>query len=239
MKYYPVAQGSSEWFECRRGVPTSSCFDKIVTPTGKFSTQSEGYAHLLLAEMIMGESLDKFPASYWMERGALMEHEAAKLYEFETGYKLDRGGFITDDQGRWGCSPDRRILDKSGKVIGALEIKCPAPWTHVENLLKKEIDKQYVPQVQGQMFVGEFEFVDWYSYHPDMPPSLVRTPRDEEYIAVLAHGLMQFTEVMQRKLLSLVEIGALPEVPVKIMPEITDGIEAVLDGNAETAFMAG
>ena len=239
MKYYPVSHGSEEWFECRRGIPTSSCFDKIITPTGKFSAQSEGYAHLLLAEIIMGESLDKFPPSYWMERGAIMEHEAAKLYEFETGYTLDRGGFITDDSGRWGCSPDRRMLDKSGNVIGALEIKCPAPWTHVENLLKKKIDSKYIPQVQGQAFVGEYQFVDWFSYHPDMPPSLITTNRDEEYIAVMESGLKQFDKMMKEKAAQLVEIGALPEMPIKVMPEIKDGVQDLIDGETGEILMAG
>lgn len=241
MKYYPVSHGSDEWFECRRGMPTSSCFDKIITPGGKFSSQSGGYQNLLIAELILGHSLDKFPPSYWMERGAVLEAEAADLYAFETGHTLDRGGFITDDLGRWGCSPDRRIIGEDGQAIGAVEIKCPAPWTHVENILSKSIDKKYYPQVQGQMLVGGFDFVDWFSYHPDMPPSLVRTYRDEDYINSLKTSLEMFTEELDEKLQRLVEIGAISEFPNKIMPDITDALEEFIeDGESFTSvFIAG
>lgn len=290
MMYYPVAHNSPEWFECRRGMPTSSCFGQIINPetamkdlakvqgamdiqngvksieevakelsvtentvkgyVKKFGLETElpepdllagaeTYAHLLLAEIIEGTSLDKFPQTYWMERGAMMEEEAARLYEFETGYKVDRGGFITDDEMKAGCSPDRRILDKSGNVIGALEIKCPAPWTHVENLLKKEIDKQYNPQVQGQMAVGEFQFVDWFSYHPNMPPSLITTKRDEPYIDILKLGINKFDKMMKDKAKQLVEIGALPEMPTKVMPEIKDGVQDLIDGKTGEILMAG
>jgi hypothetical protein len=256
MKYFPVSHGSDEWFQCRVGIPTASCFDKIITPNGKisqakagefysgsdipkFSQTAESYAHLLLAEIITNQAWSKFPPSYWMERGALMEQEAAQLYEFETGYILDRGGFMTDDLCRWGASPDRRILDADGNVIGALEIKCPAPWTHVENLLKKEIDKDYIPQVQGQMFCGDLQFVDWFSYYPGMPPSLITTKRDEYFIESLEEGLLRFDAMLTIKKQQLVEIGALDKMPVKVMPDLFDGIEALLEGEFETTIMAG
>lgn len=257
MKYFPVPHGTDEWFKCRLGIPTASCFDKIVTPGGKiseakggelylgteiprFSQTAESYAHLLLAEIITNSGLDNFPKSYWMERGALMEQEASQLYEFETGYTLDRGGFMTDDLFRWGASPDRRILDQEGNVIGALEIKCPAPWTHVENLLKKEIDREYIPQVQGQMFCGDLQFVDWFSYYPGMPPSLIRTKRDDAFIKVLEEGLTRFDAMMTIKKQQLVEIGALEKMPEKVMPEYRDGLAELLGGgDFETTISAG
>ncbi len=290
MLFFPAIHNSAEWFECRRGIPTSSCFNQIINPETylkkrkiaqgakdvhndiktkdqlakelgvtqvtvnsyikKYNPDSEipkvellagaeTYAHMLLAEIIMGESLDKFPPSFWMERGALMEQEAADLYQFETGYTLDRGGFMTDDKMRWGSSPDRRILDDKGDCIGFLEIKCPAPWTHVKNLLKKEIDKTYNPQVQGQMLVGDAKFVDWFSYHPDMPPTLIRTNRDDDYISILSEGLIMFDNMMLRKLKELIEVGAIDEIPQKSMPEFHDSIQDLIDGDFETTLMAG
>lgn len=226
MKFIDVPQGSVEWFQARLGKPSSSCFSKIITPTGKvstakgaecyegtdiprFSQTAESYAHLLLAQIITGEVLEGFAKSYWMERGSLLEDEAAQLYEFESGYNLLPGGFILEDGERWGASPDRRIVDKSGKVIGGLEIKCPAPWTHVENLLKNQIDRDYIPQVQGQMLVGDLDFVDWFSYYPGMPPAIIRTHRDEEYIKKLRSALEMFNEMLSIKKRKLIELGAL------------------------------
>lgn len=228
MKYFNVVQNSEEWFKCRIGIPTSSCFSKIITPLGKiseakgggcyegteikkFSKTAESYSHLLLAEQITGESLNTFPPTYWMERGSLLEDDAAKLYQFETGFKLSPGGFVAEDKLRWGASPDRLILNENEDTIGSIEIKCPAPWNHVENLLKKEIDKEYIPQVQGQMFCGGFDFVDWMSFHPDMPPSIIRTYRDDVFIKKLEEGLIRFDEMLSFKKDQLIEIGAIKQ----------------------------
>ena len=35
MIHHPVKQGSEEWLMARLGIPTSSCFDRILSPTGK------------------------------------------------------------------------------------------------------------------------------------------------------------------------------------------------------------
>jgi len=217
MLYFDVSHNSDEWFECRRGMPTSSCFDKIVTPTGKFSKQSKKYAQALLAELLTGEPQQEFAPTFWMERGSILEADAADQYEFMTGYTLLPGGFITDDQMRWGASPDRLVQDKEGNIIGGLEIKCPAPATHVGNLIDKKIDKSYFPQVQGQLLVCKhLQFIDWFSYHPDMIPSLIRTPRDPEYIETLETGLLEFHETMDEYIDQLIEAGALDVKPNKL-----------------------
>ena len=83
-------------------------------------------------------------------------------------------GFITTDDGLIGASPDRLV---KGAPIG-LEIKCPAPHTHLAYLLDGTAP-EYKPQVQGQMLVAELERVDLYSYHDRMPPCTIKTPRDD------------------------------------------------------------
>lgn len=217
MLYFDIAHGSEEWFEARRGIPTSSCFDKIVTPKGVYSTQAESFSMILIAELLTGEPQQQFAPTYWMERGSILEAEAADQYEFMTGNTLLPGGFITDDQIRWGASPDRMVADKDGNIIGALEIKCPAPWTHVKNRLTKAIDKKYIPQVQGQMFVCEnLKFVDWFSYHPDMLPSLIRTPRDPQYQKILGESMNVFYKNFNVYLDQLVEQGDIKEKPNKL-----------------------
>ena len=282
MKFFPVIQNSDEWFECRRGIPTSSCFSQIINPETCMKERSkydgaldihneikniktvseelgvtegtiknylkkytpdteppepellegaETYAHLLIAEILKGCVLRKFEPSYYMERGALMEKEAADYYEFETGYRVDRGGFMTDDLLRWGSSPDRRVLDLDGNVIGALEIKCPAPWTHVENLLSKGIDKKYTQQVQGQMLTGEtLQFVDWVSYDDTIKPKILRVERDNKYIDILEIGLTKFDKMMNDKYKELIELGVLDSIPQKTIPDITDEIEELMAG---------
>ena len=89
------------------------------------------------------------------------------------------------------------------------------------------------------MFVGEFQFVDWFSYHPDTGPALVRTERNDEYIEILSRGLHEFDEMMKGFAKELVESGGLSQMPVKVMPEIRDGVQDLIDGNIETTLTAG
>lgn len=210
MIFHDIQQNSNEWFDLRAGVATSSCFNKIITPKkAELSSQADEYANRIIAEVILGESQENFVQTYWMERGAEMEAEARALYEFETGYTLGNGGFITNDEGTLGCSPDARVLDAEGNVIGGVEIKCPAPWTHVSNLLRDEIDPKYKPQIQGQLLIGGFEFIDWFSFHPDMPPAGIRTERDDEYCNKLEIALDDFTLMIKGKMRKLIDKGVI------------------------------
>lgn len=212
MQFHDIEQGTDEWHGLRLGLPTASCFGKIITPkTGKPSTQADAYANRLIAELILGRPQDTFPPTYWMERGEMLEAEAKQLYCFDTGYNIKPGGLATDDLGRCGASPDARVF--GGKnLIGGAEIKCPAPWTHVENLLRDEIDPDYIPQVQGQILIYGFEFVDWFSYHPDMPPALIRTYRDDAYCQKLEAALSDFHEIKMAKIEKLISKGLMIQI---------------------------
>jgi hypothetical protein len=190
MKVHTMPQGTREWFHVRLGIPTASSFEKIVTPTGKLSTQARKYAHYLAAESLLGRSLDTDMAQEWMQRGREMEPDAARMYQFEQDVETRPVGFITTDDGTIGASPDRLLVGCNG----ALEIKCPAPQTHVGYMVDG-FGNDYRVQVQGQMLVGEFDFVDRYSYHPELPPVLVRTERDDPFIALLSDALGEFLDL--------------------------------------------
>ena len=62
-----VAQGASEWAQLRLGIPTASCFDKIITSTGKASTQRNAYMNKLLAEWLTGEPTEGYKGE-WIDR---------------------------------------------------------------------------------------------------------------------------------------------------------------------------
>src|SRR5579871_3733967 len=90
-------QGSDEWHKARLGLPTASEFDKIITPTGKPSTQYDAYANRLLAEIMVGHSVETFEKTPWMERGNALEADAASFYELQREVTLTPVGFVTDD----------------------------------------------------------------------------------------------------------------------------------------------
>lgn len=191
MKVHSVEQGTDEWRKLRLGIPTSSAFEKLITPGGKPSTQARAYAFQLIAERITGRPADDFQITYWMERGNGLEPDAARAYEFAQEVDTQKVGFITNDAGTIGCSPDRLVLGHPG----ALEIKCYAPHNHVA-VAVDGFGEKHIPQVQGQLLIGEFEWVDRWAFHPDMPPVRVRTYRDEAYIAKLDTALTSFLDMM-------------------------------------------
>ena len=180
-------QGSAEWYEARLGIPTASEFHRIVTPTGKLSAQSRPYAIRLATEKLLNRTLDAIDNLEWVERGRLLEPQAVKAYEFEYDATTERVAFCTTDDGRIGASPDRLTADRRGGV----EIKCTAPQTHLAYLIDGP-GNDYKPQVQGQMMVAELEWVDFFSYSPEMPPVRIRIERDEPYIATLREALGGF-----------------------------------------------
>ncbi|MFN8994070.1 MAG: lambda exonuclease family protein [Pseudomonadota bacterium] len=204
MIIHDVEQGSAEWHALRAGIPTASEFDKILSPTGKKSAQAEGYANRLLAELIVGGSVETWEGNVWTERGKELEQEAADFYEMSKGVTLKKVGFITDNERTMGASPDRLI--EGG---GLLEIKCPSPHVHVAYLLKGEVDQGYNSQLQGQMLVTGEAWVDIVSYHPQMPPVIMRVKRDESYIKSLREALDEFTATIEKKKASLIEAGHL------------------------------
>ena len=196
MKVFDVEQNSPEWLEVRLGIPTASAFDKIITAkTMKLSTQSVNYMYILIAEILLGRPLDEFTGNDWTERGHEYEEEAAGFYELQTDIEVQKVGFVTDDEQKFGCSPDRLVGDD-----GLLEIKAPKSSTHVKYLVEGSIGKEYYPQLQGQLLITDRKWVDIISYHPEIRPAIIRIERDDEYLRALAGALWQFNKELQQKL---------------------------------------
>lgn len=198
MIVHDVEQGTVAWKELRAGIPTSSEFSKILTPTGKPSKSQDGYMHHLIAERLTGRALDCEVISWDMERGSRMEQEAVDFYEMKQDTDTTEVGFITTDDGRIGTSPDRLVGDD-----GLLEIKCPKESVHVGYLLGRGADAKYRPQIMGQLWIAEREYVDILSYHPEMPEALVRVERDDKYIKDLAGAVRSFSDHLEEQYASL------------------------------------
>lgn len=172
-------QGSPEWFEARLGVPSASMFSKIVTTKGTWSTQADSYINQLVAEQLTGER-EEIYQSHHMIRGVELEPEARDMYCLMTNSEVQEVGFCLHDTLKAGCSPDGLVGEHGG-----LEIKCPAPATHVEYLRGGVLPSRYKQQVMGCLWVTQRDWWDFMSYHPNMKPLIVRVERDEEYISAL------------------------------------------------------
>jgi hypothetical protein len=183
MIHHKVSQGTDAWLNLRAGIPTASCFDKIVTAKKlEVSKTADKYMAFLLAEWILGMPLDTFQDD-WMKRGQEMEPEAVKYYALETDTEPEPAGFFTTDDGMSGASPDR-IMPSIKRL---LEVKCPSPQVHVGYMLAasggKSLDDDYVAQIQGQLVVcDEYEDLDILSYCPGFPPVIINVKRKETIV---------------------------------------------------------
>lgn len=210
MKIIPCIQYSPEWWEARRGIPTASNFHKLIS-LADHSLKVKGstsYICDLIADTVSLNpnffSENNRPVSPDVQRGKETEAEARKWFEMEVNEDVQQVGFITTDDGTFGCSPDGLVGGNAG-----LELKCPNPKTQVKYLLTpKFVPKEYVPQVHGSMLVTGCDRWWFCSYCPGFDPILILTQRDE-YTLKLEAVLKQFLP-LYREQLAKVQVQQLP-----------------------------
>jgi hypothetical protein len=207
MKIHNMPQGSPEWHAMRAMKVTCSNMHKLITPkTLKPSTQAVGYRHRLLAEWLLGHSLDtESEASQFMQRGTALEAEARASYEFQSGNTVQQIGFIEHDQ-YIGGSPDGLIGDDGG-----LEIKCLEYVHHVGMLLTPDVE--HAMQVQGLLWITDRKWWDIWYYNPMLPSVQLRVERDEEIIEKLSSACELFVDQMLADRLRLIDLGCSPKQP--------------------------
>lgn len=200
MIIHDVDQNSPEWLKLRLGRPTASNFAKIVTPAQlKPSSSLVPYAHQLAAETYSNGLLDAWGGNADTERGNYLEEEAVNAYEIINGLTTEKVGFVTDDQGLYGCSPDRLVGDD-----GLLEIKCLNARDHVGYLVEfsknETIETKHMIQAQGQLMVTERKWSDLFLYHPQLPSLTCRVEIDPETHEKLLVGILKVIEVRDQAL---------------------------------------
>lgn len=179
-----VIQGSDDWKQLRTGVVTSSRIKDIMKKGqgGKPSATRKNYMFELLLERLTGEQAEHY-TSPEMLRGIEKEQDAADAYELETFNIVQKCGFFLDDNGlKCGSSPDRLVGEN-----GLIEIKNPNTSTHIETILTGEINKDYLYQMQDQMYHTKRQWCDFVSYDDRCPVNLrlfiKRIERDDLMIA--------------------------------------------------------
>lgn len=192
LQIFTFDQNSPDWYEARRGIPTASEFDQILTAPkskGGESKTRRTYMNKLAAEKITGELTDRVSTKA-MDRGKAWEPAAREAYSFITEEEVELIGFVRN--GDVGCSPDGFI----GKN-GGLEIKTVQNHQQIELLRVGLFPEEHKAQVQGGLWVCEREFWDFVSYCPALPPFIKRVYRDEGYIANLAGQVAKFNDELQ------------------------------------------
>lgn len=185
-------QGTLEWHLDRLGVPSASMFSKIISSTGKASTQAKDYMRQLLADWVANEPVDPMRPTQAMIDGTELEADARVRYEIATGNDVEECGFCFLNEDKLiGMSPDGLVGDD-----GLLEIKCPKGKTLVGYILDDKLPTAYVQQVQGQLWISGRQWCDFFSYHPKVGHFLHRVERDDEYIDVMDQLTSKFINTM-------------------------------------------
>lgn len=174
--------------EARRGIPTASEFHRIITPKKwEFAAGAESYAIELIAETYdydYGKQSEFATAA--MRNGTIIEPQCRSFYEMERNVDVERVGFVTTDDERFGCSPDGLVADDGG-----LELKHPTAATHIKWLLAGVVPAEHLAQCYGGIIVTRRQWWDFLSWYPGLPPLLVRVEPDE-YTVRLAEALEKF-----------------------------------------------
>lgn len=182
LEIFDFDQGSAEWFEARRGVPTASNFGALLAK-GEGKTRRT-YLLKLVGEALTGELTEGFSNKH-TDRGHEMEPTAREMYAFAHDVEPIKVGFMR--RGRAGASPDSLV-----ETNGLLEIKTKLPHLQLDVLDKKKLPSEHVPQVQGQLLVSGRDYCDFVSYWPRLPLFVIRVERDEKYIKTLEQEIADF-----------------------------------------------
>ena len=184
-----VPQYSDEWWAAKRGKPSASKMDRIITSSGKPSKQREGYLWELAAERISGISSSTYQSQAMLD-GIEKEAESRQLYELIHEVEVEQVGMIYQNEDKdFLCSPDGVINREYG-----LEIKTVLAKTQVGYLLVNKLPRDYFVQVQSSIFISEFSRWDFFSNSAGLPPLIIKVERDVKFCAQLKVALDEFCE---------------------------------------------
>jgi putative phage-type endonuclease len=199
---YDIEQGSDEWLMLRLGKLTASKFADVISKgRGKEPSKTRvSYMYQLAAEILVGEPTTFFQNTA-MQWGTDCEPAARAAYELKHNLEVVECAFIERD--KWvGVSPDGLV-----GIDGLLEIKCPNTTTHLKYYMDGTMPTEYLPQVQGQLWVSGRDWCDFVSYDPRIRTSAdyfeLRVYRDDEYIKKLERKCGEFITDLKELLTKL------------------------------------
>jgi hypothetical protein len=184
-------QRSEAWFAARRGIPTASRFDRILTAAkGLPSASQSALIDELIAESICPPDVGLIKQQYTSDEmlaGIRLEAEGRCCYELEFAkWPVHEVGFVLHASGMFGGSPDALVGD-----VGGVEIKCPAAATHVGYIREGGLPPAYKCQVHGYMVVTGRKQWSFFSYARNFEPFHLNVEADA-FTAKLEAELLAF-----------------------------------------------
>lgn len=180
-------QGSEAWRRERAGFATASRFADILgSPTAR-----DSYLQELVSDRLTGEPGPDITARS-LAWGKGNEAFARADYCIQTGEVVHEVGFAHHPSIAWvGASSDGLVGERGG-----LEIKSPHDRKVQHITWRTGMPKEHRPQVQGNMWVLDLDWIDFVSFDPrykkDARLYIERIPRDEIYIAKMETAIKLF-----------------------------------------------
>lgn len=197
MIVYNDEQGSDEWLEARRGVITGSrakdARDKL--KSGAPAKTQLQYAMDVARERCGGKAGFVF-VNGAMRLGTEQEPFARMAYEARSGAMVEEAGFITTDDGRFGCSVDGLIGDD-----GMVEIKTMVSSDTLFTAVVDHDESAYVDQINFALWLLGRKWCDLILWAPDLPAGQLtvrRIERDDDAIEALETDLIAFERLVSK-----------------------------------------
>lgn len=185
-------QRTADWHAERAGKWTGSKFVDVLARNKKTGEPLKCYYDLIwqvVTERITGQATEG-AQGFALQWGTDVEPYAREAYELETGEIVTESGFIQHPV-FWfaGCSPDGLV-----GADGGIEMKCPkSSVIHLERFISG-VPEEYIPQIQGCMWVTGRAWWDFVSYDPRQQEKFrilkIRVNRDEEFIRKLEAAVL-------------------------------------------------
>jgi hypothetical protein len=110
-----------------------------------------------------------------------------------------------------------------------VEIKAPLPQTQVEYWISGELSERFRPQLQGQLYVTQRNWVDILCWHDVLPKLIMRVEPDGKFINALDRELRIFNYFVEGV---MEKIRAMHELPI---PSNRLALKAALRASLEIA----
>lgn len=198
---HECAQSSPEWYAARLGKATASNFAAILA-----SGEQKGRTTLmrkLAGEIMTGEPQENY-SSKEMEKGKELEPEIRDWYSRTKFADVKQVGFIFNPEINAGWSPDGLIGDD-----GAIELKWHTPHVMISVLEKGTFPTEHLAQVQGALWVGRRQWIDYVAFsHQQIPKYVCRMTRNEGFIKELSNAVEIFNWDLAQLLKKIRSMGA-------------------------------
>jgi hypothetical protein len=194
----PHAQGTDEWRADRLGRVTGSACSAVfaTVKSGEAATRANLRMSLVLERITKTPTPPSFQETEDIAWGKAQEPHSRMAYELERDLVIEEQGFAYLPDVMAGCSVDGVIQD-AGRM-GFWESKSPKSKNHYGYLRGGGVPTEYMPQVIHTFWITGFDFCDFQSYDPRMPPKLrtfiKRIERADVLDRIEAHerGVLQF-----------------------------------------------